>query len=191
MLLIVPAGLSAQTDSSCSATTVEGVVHHGQAFEAAIGGRLLMRLDPETDSRNPQGWTLGVFRLTGEQDLVYAATPPNRFSNPRYIDTGYGVSAAGALAWTPRIVRYFGNVRDNEQAHEALAVLLWPGNYSAADEAKARQAIETLRSYEGKLWIENGSTRPTDQSGSPERIEWMKFRANFCIPESDTLPNKR
>ncbi|MDX1428807.1 MAG: hypothetical protein R3282_00910, partial [Rhodothermales bacterium] len=117
-----------------------------------------------------------------DHDLVYAATPPYRFSNPRYIDTGYGVDAAAALQWTPRRFSYFADPTDNRRAMDALSVLLWGGNYSEVQRQSAREALDAVRAYGGELWIEDGATAASSHPGSKEIIEWIQFRVRLCMP---------
>jgi hypothetical protein len=106
--------------------------------------------------------------------------PPYRFSNPRYLDTGYGVSASGALQWSPRAFRYFTTLLDNHRALDALSVLLWPGNHSEAERDAAMADLEALKALEGELWIEDGATAMSPVEGSREIIEWIQFRVRIC-----------
>ena len=89
---------------SCRETAVTGRVEQGEAFETAFTDGLMFRLAPETHPDNPQGWTIQITPATdARSDYAMVATPPYRFSNPRYVSAAYGITAEAALSWTPRV----------------------------------------------------------------------------------------
>ena len=117
---------------SCRETAVTGRVQQGQAFEAAFTDELMFRFAPETHPDNPQGWTIQITPATDAQsDYAMVATPPYRFSNPRYVNTAYGIAAEAALAWTPRKFAFVADAPAYESAMDAREILLWPGNYTS------------------------------------------------------------
>ncbi|MFW6089398.1 MAG: hypothetical protein ACODAB_06575 [Gemmatimonadota bacterium] len=168
----------------CRDTTITGRVSHGETFEAELGGGLLFRLDPNAPHpRNPQGWTIRVTSTEDrDADYLMVVTPPYRFSNRRYVDTGYGHTAEEALAWTPRTFRFVANRRDFERARESLGVLLWSGEHTQEEVARARAVRDSLRTYEGEFIIVDGTVRGGDREDSPGIIDRLSFRVVLCIP---------
>lgn len=178
--------LPAQTPS-CRETAVTGRVQQGQAFEAALTDGLIFRLAPETHPANPQGWTVRITPASDTQsDYAMVATPPYRFSNPRYVNTAYGITAEAALSWTPRAFAFVADAPAYDSAMEALDVLLWPGNYTPSEVVQAEIALEAVPTSPGLFWIEDGATRETSNPGSLGEIAWMRFRAELCVPEGLT-----
>jgi len=167
----------------CSDTTVVGRVDRGEAFSASFADGLLVRLEPEVFPANPQGWTL---RVTPDSDPVtdysFVATPPYRFWNARYLDTSYGVSAEAALSMSRRDFQYLVTAADHEIGMEAISTVLWPGEYSDAEVAQARERLEELVTGHGTLWIEGGSVAAPDEEHPLGLIEWMSFRIEICTP---------
>lgn len=172
------------TELACRDTTVTGRVKHSAEFEAEIGANLLFRLDPgSANPRNPQGWTIRVTPSDApDADYSRVVTPPYRFSNARYVDTGYGYTAEQALAWTPRTFRFVVDEHAYERATETLRILLWSGEHSDEEINRARAARDSLRSYEGTFTIVDGAVRDEDGQGSLGVIDWMSFRAEVCVP---------
>ena len=71
-----------------------------------------------------------------------------------------------------------------ETATEALGVLLWPGNYTQAEAAQAETALGEVPTYPGLFWIEEGATTVTRDPSPRGVIDWIRFRAELCPPES-------
>ncbi len=170
---------------SCSDTVITGSINSGEAFEAPFGAGLVLRLDPEVSPKNPQGWTIRVTPAAQtEPDYSMVATPPYRFSNPRYLDTSYGISAAAALLMTPR---RFGDVATQaayEVANEALGILLWPGGFTETEIAGAETSLSQVITHRGTLWIEDGSTTLPDSDNPGGQIAWIRFRVQLCSEAS-------
>ena len=181
LLLCVPADARGQEIPACTDTVIVGHVEAGEAFEARLAPGLVFRLDPEVHPQNPQGWTI---RVTPESepgsDYSMVATPPYRFSNPRYVNTGYGITAEAAIAWTPRRFSYVATDADYEAAQNALEILLWSGGRSAAEIASAQNVLDGLQLYRGELRIEGASTTTSVGDATPPVIEWIDFRAILC-----------
>ena len=170
---------------SCRETTLTGRVQRGQAFEAAFTDELVFRLEPETHPNNPPGWTIAISPAGDPQsDYAMVATPPYRFSNPRYVSTAYGITAAAALSWTPRAFAFVAGAPAFESATDALGVLLWPGNHTQAEVAQAETALKEVPTYPGRFWIEDGATTVTGDPSPRGVIDWIRFRAELCAPES-------
>ena len=169
---------------ACRETTVTGRVERGQAFEAPLGNDLVFRLDPEMQSANPPGWTIQITPASDpEVDYLMVATPPYRFSNPRYVSTAYGITADAALAWTPREFAFVAGARDFEGARQALGVLLWSGNHTQVEIAEAQAVLDRLPTYPGSLRLEAGATSAPDAAGSDAAIGWIEFTAELCVPD--------
>ena len=167
---------------SCREARVTGRVQQGQAFEASFTDDLMFRLEPEAHPTNPRGWTIRITSSVDSQsDYAMVATPPFRFSNPRYVNSAYGITAEAALAWTPREFAFVASVEAYQSAMEALEVLLWPGNYTQAEVKQAEVALDELPTYPGRFWIEDGAATEDHQRPRDE-IEWIKFRAELCSP---------
>ena len=127
---------------ACRETTVTGRVEQGQAFVATFTDDLVFRLEPETHPNDPPGWTIQIIPATDSQsDYAMVATPTYRFSNPRYVNTAYGLTAEQALSWTPREFAFIADAPTYESAKEAPAVLLWPGNYARSEVTRAETAL--------------------------------------------------
>ncbi len=169
--------------AACTTEIVSGRVSEGQDFEAAIGGGLVFRLVAATYPPNPAGWTIHVTPAAPPaSDYSMVATPPYRFANPRYVDTGYGVTAEAALAMTPRVFAFVASSNDFDRAWDALDVLLWPGNHAEARVDSARATMNAIPTYPGSLFIEEGSASSPSQEDPLGVIEWMSFRAELCVP---------
>lgn len=170
--------------ASCRETVLAGRVEQGQTFEAAVAANLVFRLVPEIHPNNPSGWTIQI-TPAGDPDADYlmVATPPYRFSNPRYVDTGYGMTAAAALSWTPREFAFVAEAQDYETATESLGVLLWPGSRTQAEVERAQTALDEVPTYRGLFWIEDGATAPPDDRRPQGDIDWITFRVELCVPE--------
>src|SRR5262245_37263418 len=88
---LAPATVSAQRTPSptCQPQVFRGRVIAGESHEIALSPSLVFRLEPDTVAANPPGWTIRVTspRAPGD-DYSMVATPPYRFANPRYVDTG-------------------------------------------------------------------------------------------------------
>ena len=169
---------------SCRETVVTGRVQQGQAFEAAFAQDLLFRLEPETHPNNPGGWTIQITPASDLQsDYLMVATPPYRFSNPRYVNTGYGITAEAALSWAHREFAFVAEAHDYDTAREALSVLLWSGTHTPDEVVRAQAAMEELPTYPGSFLIEDGATTPPDAQRPLGEIDWIRFRVELCVPE--------
>ena len=167
----------------CVMERVSGRVTEGQDFEAPVGRDLVFRLVASTYPPNPAGWTISITpSSSAASDYAMVATPPYRFANPRYVDTGYGVTAEAALAMTPRHFAFVASARDFSAAVDALDVLLWPGNHAGAEVDSARARMTALPTYPGSLVIEDGSASQPSQENPLGVIEQMSFRVDLCVP---------
>jgi hypothetical protein len=167
----------------CRNRVIRGRVSALEAFETPITSSLMFRLDPEAMPQNPQGWTIRVSPpASPTSDYSMVATPPYRWANPRYVDTGYGISAEAALANTPRSFGFVASAEEYEAAQRALDVLLWPGTHASAEVAEAERALESVPTFAGTFHIEDGETSHASAEDALGRIEWMSFRVELCVP---------
>ncbi len=182
-LAVAGRDLTAQESHAGACTGLTGAVGHGESFQADLGAGLAFKLVPARHPRNPQGWTIVVQASDPEHDFVAVATPPYRSSNPRYIDTGYGISAQQAVTWTLREFRFVLNEADYQGMHEALAILLWPADYSEGEIATARAAMTETVTGAGTLRIVEARTRPPGPEHPGGLIEYLEFEVELCMPE--------
>jgi hypothetical protein len=167
----------------CRTEAVRGRVTAGQAFEARLSPGLMFRLDPDTLDANPPGWTIRVTPPdAADVDYSMVVTPPYRFANARYVDTGYGISAEQALADTPRDFAFVARAEDYERARGALDVLLWPYSFTDAQVDSAGAVMDALPAYPASLTIEDGEASAPTPARPLGRIEWMAFRLDACVP---------
>jgi hypothetical protein len=177
---------SAQVGNStaaCQTETLEGRVVQGQSFAARVHGGLVFRLESETAGKGPQGWTIRVTpEARPDVDYSWVATPPYRFWNPRYLDTTYGVSAAEALARTPRDFAFVASLREYDTASKALDVLLWPYMYSRDEVDAADKQLASVTTFAGTLSVVDGAVKLPDADHPGGMIEWLAFRVQLCVP---------
>lgn len=157
---------------------------HGQAFEHALASDLVFRLAPSGHPANPPGWTIEVRgRALPEPDneLSWVVTPPYRFWNPRYLDTGYGWSARDAVDYGPREFRFVTTATEYRAAAEAVRALLWPSEIAEAD---ARRTLDSVRRATGRLVVLEARVdeKAAGPHGGPGRIEWLRFEVEVCVP---------
>lgn len=169
---------------ACRDTVISGRVERGDRFEASLPGGLRLVLDPDLQPSSPPGWTIRITPPDApDHDFSMVATPPYRFSNPRYVDTGYGIDPDRALAWTPRRFGFVASEHDYETAREALGVLLWSGTHTDEEVSRAQAMMDGLTEYDGALFIEDGATVAVDSLPPYGAIRWMRFRVELCVPE--------
>ncbi|MEN8374805.1 MAG: hypothetical protein ABFS34_05095 [Gemmatimonadota bacterium] len=171
-------------DEECNGAETVGAarVRHGETFEAPLPDGLVFRLRPASHPQNPQGWRIEVVDPDApDDDYSLVATPPYRFSNPRYVDTGYGLTPEAALAWSPREFRFVTNRADYERAQGALGVLLWQGEHTEEEVQRARATHASIYTRRALLWIEEGSVREA-ADGEAGLIEWMQVRLELYQP---------
>jgi hypothetical protein len=174
----------ASDPAPCRQVLLRGRVTANQSFDAPLSPSLTFRLDADTIPANPPGWTIRVTPPDApDRDHAMIATPPYRFWNPRYVDTGYGVSAAEALANTPRDFAFVATDDDFDRGSRALDVLLWSYSFTDSQVDSASAAMDALRVYPASFTIENGEASEPSSARPLGRIEWMSFRLDACIPD--------
>jgi hypothetical protein len=140
------------------------------------------------------GWTIEinpqVVNGNGPSEYIWVVTPPYRSSNPRYLDTTYGVSAEEAVHETPRS---FNFVLTEAQYYEAsrlvdLAISSRPlSDHRSQEELEkeSKDAVAALMKLPvavGQLLILDAkitSFRDSKDSGS---LDWIKFEAILRVP---------
>ena len=169
----------------CRAESFRGRVVAGESLEISMTPSLLFRLDADTSTGSAPGWTIRVTPANApDDDYSMVATPPFRFANPRYVDTGYGITAEQALANTPRAFAFVATRGDYTRARAAMETLLWAYGYSTAQLESAASVMGALPAYPATFLIEAGETSPPNTTHELGRIEWMSFRLDVCLPMS-------
>jgi len=167
----------------CRAESFSGRVVAGESHEISMTPALVFRLVADTMASNPPGWTIRVTAPNApDDDYAMVATPPYRWANPRYVDTGYGITAEQALANTPREFAFVATRGDYTRARASLEVLLWAYSYSPTQQASASGIMDALPAYPATFIIEDGETSPPSATYALGRIEWMAFRLDVCLP---------
>lgn len=193
--LLIGGGLAAlwigsAVGASAQCRTLEGEVVAGGSYEHAFGDGLLFRLAPNAPAPpNPPGWTIEVRAgPEGRHDFVWVATPPYRWSNPRYVDTSYGVDARRAVAWD---VRTFGFVADEEEygaLSRAVGFLVSsrPADMTADRYRTVADSVEGLwrtmleRTGRGELRITDAEVSGATPERPGGRIERLAFTVSLC-----------
>jgi hypothetical protein len=171
---------------TCDTVKLVGKVLAGEQFEAPFSPRLHFRLAPTRQSPpNPSGWTIEVRSVDKpEREYSWVATPPYRFSNARYVDTGYGVSAEAAVQVSERSFSFVLNDKDYETMAAAVRVLLWPGDQSKDQLEDARRTLSATPVGSGIFRILD-SRVDAESEGSPlGRIVSLSFETILCTPST-------
>lgn len=174
-------GLAQDPDSVCRDTTLSGAVSHGERFEAAFRTGVRFVLDPTTGPPNPDGWTIKVLGEDQNRDYLLVATPPYRFSNPRYLDTSYGNTAEQVVAWPERRFHFVANDSAHQAMWEAIGVLLWPANHREEELEAARVAMESSAKRPGTFRILSSELLPPSEDLPMGRIETLEFEVDLCV----------
>jgi len=175
--------------TNCLQLSVRGEVSGGHQFSQVIGGNLMFTLKPAKS-----GWTTEITSqvVTGTEPSEYSwvVTPPYRSSNPRYLDTTYGVSAEEAVHETPRNFNFVLNEAQYQEASRLvdLAISSHPlSDHRSQEELEkeSRDAAAALMKFPvsvGQLLILDSkitSAKDSKDSGSLDRI---KFEAILRVP---------
>lgn len=181
-----PARATEPTGQEAGCDRVEGTVEHGEAYRALLPSGYELLLEPASHPANPQGWTIRVFLPPDEErDLSVYATPPFRFSNPRYLDTGYGHTAAQAVAWSERRFHFATGPADHDVLATAVVALLWPYDYAEETLEQARRAIDSVPVGSGRLRVLDARLREPDDQFPLGLIEQLHFEAELCPPAGE------
>ena len=184
MILLLTLLLMAQQAATPSPPVVKfaGEISYGETFEREFGSGLLFRLSASQDPQTP-GWTIEVRpknETRPEVELVWVATPPYRFFNPRYLEISYGYSAREIVAMNERGFSFVRDPRDYDRAAEAVRTLLWPYTFSEEQVKRAEETLNQVPTCQGVLRIVDHRLGPDPQTS--ERIEWLKFEVELCRP---------
>lgn len=174
---------------STACDTLAGEVRAGESWEAPFaGGRLRFRLRAARNAPpNPEGWTIEVGRADdpGERvdDYVWVATPPYRFSNPRYLDTSYGRTAPEAVAWSEREFGYAAGPAEYAALVGLVDTLLYPPEGlepATRDAVTARWKARMDRAGRGVLRITDSDVVAPGPGLPAGRIERLAFAVTLC-----------
>jgi hypothetical protein len=167
----------------CPDTTMSGTVEQGERFEQFFGDSLKFVLDPSKSPPNPDGWTIRVVGPDSTHDYLLVATPPYRFSNPRYLDTSYGHSASEAVDWTPRTFRFVVDEASFQKMNEAIGVLLWPADKTSDEIDEATATLGKTNTARGEFRILSAETSDPTSDMPMGRIEKLSFEVELCRGE--------
>lgn len=209
----VAASASASTVAGgrCRTETFEATVRAGEGYSSAIGGGLVLRLDPLAD-----GWRLRVVPAAGgspSPDYAEIATPPYQSPNPLLLATEFQFRAQDVLGWNPRHFQYVADAasyqrmvavyRQFEEASKAgqskvgqsgaedrLAEMV---SHAAAGEVEVLDArlvpgIGNQSPAAGAVATHWGQTahtteQPSDGRATPlGRVSWLKVRIRLDLP---------
>lgn len=161
---------------SCIGADFVGSAKGGDAFQQPLGNGLMLHLNP---LRGKRGWEIVVSpqdRIS--DDWAYPVNPPLRFGNSQYMGTGYGESVKQKLMY-PHEVRFLLTNADYSRLSKLAQDALWPSQ-SPQPENAATAYLAALKS------VATGTVVLTpidyDRSGSPETVEWMKFKVAVTVP---------
>jgi hypothetical protein len=188
LLCVALSGPSA--DARDKRINFSGEVSQGQTFRKSIGYGLQFVLMPASARGGITGWTIEVAPQgppSDQQcsDYVWVVTPPFRFQNARYLDTGYGITAQEAVRASPREFSFVLNCTDFKTELHRLDVVLWPYSYlkERVDEAMPKLGSSPLG--KGRLWIEGYRITPGGISpvgNEPGAIHWIRFKIQVEFP---------
>lgn len=131
----VAASASSMVGGRCRTETFEATVRAGEGYSAAMGGGLVLRLDPLAD-----GWRLRVVSAAGgspSPDYAEIATPPYQSPNPLLLATEFQFRAQDVLGWNPRHFQY---VADAASYRRMVAVYEQFQEVNRAGQSKAGQS---------------------------------------------------
>jgi hypothetical protein len=154
----------------------QGQANRGQEFRREIAPSLIFVLRPSED-----GWNITVQPVPkpaspeGCDDFVWVVTPPYRSSNPRYLETSYGMSAREAVEWSPREFQFVLNVADCKTEGTRVERVLWPANYTDKEVSDAEAKLGTSPTAKGTFTI-------LDSRISSKKIDWVKFEVAITFP---------
>ena len=176
-------------DTTCARLSFQGEAANGKSFEKAIGSGLQFRLNPSGG-----GWMIEMVPERTEEirydDYIMIVTPPYHFGNPRYLDTGYGVSPRDSVHYSPR---EFNFVLDDKQFKKAshlvgLAVFSHPLSDTKSQKELEKESLDAGAALmrfpvaKGRLWILDSRIKDSAGSEDTGSIEWIKFKVELQVP---------
>lgn len=161
---------------SCLRASFQGTIKAADSFATPLGNGLVFHLNP---LRDKWGWTVVVSpQNRATDDWAYPVNPPLRFGNSQYMGTGYGESVKQQLSYSHEI-SFLLSSADYERMSKLAEDALWPYKSSQPENATTKYLAALKDIARGTLAI-----TPVDyeSAGSPETVEWMKFRAVVIVP---------
>lgn len=178
-------------EAQCLRLSFAGELSAGQTFQRKFGGSLLFRLNPRPAHF---GWTIEVLpepqNGTVEREYIWVVTPPDRFYNPRDIDTSYGTTAHEAVTYSPRDFNFVLNEQQFKRAGDLvdLAIMSRPQSDQRTREELDKESEDAGRSLrdlpvsKGRLTIlDSRVTAPAGDNGVGS-IDWLKFAVELDVP---------
>jgi hypothetical protein len=173
---------------------LSGEVVHGRSFQAEIARGLMFELKPVAPQPGAiEGWHITVRAqkaAPGCGDFVSVATPPYRFDNPRYLDTGYGNTARDAVSRTPREFYFALTCADYKRMAAQVKRMLWPDSGPVARQ-DGPSSIPTGKGQFKILEHKIGPAPKTVEGRNLGRIEWLKFDVEITLPPGFGDPTPR
>ncbi|HXO62398.1 MAG TPA: hypothetical protein VN850_11345, partial [Candidatus Acidoferrales bacterium] len=183
------------TEGRCIHITFSGEASANKNFDRPFGP-LRFRLNSEEAL---SGWWIEVVPAedanSGNDEYVWAVTPPYHFGNVRYLDTSYGARAEDSVKESPRD---FNFVLNQQQFHRAadlvdLAVsshLVSEHKSEAEFDRESQDAIAALESLpigKGRLQILDSHVNRSAGQDGLGTIEWLKFQVELHVPCNFTV----
>lgn len=156
---------------------IEGEVSRGMEFRRDMGPGLVLVLQPAET-----GWMIAVVPKTKcvePDDWAAVVNAPYRNYNALHVDSSYGITASEAVKINPREFFFVQSCEEYKEERRRLDIVLWPYNYSKAEEEEALAKLGTSRLGRAKLTIVEAkvSTAGKEIEGKNYgRVEWLKFR---------------
>jgi hypothetical protein len=179
--------------------TFSGEASEGQTFRKSIGQGLDLVLIPVSMGGGITGWTIEVSPQGKPSDpecndFAWVVTPPYRFQNSRCLDTEDGITAQGAVRWSPREFSFVMSCADFMMERRRVDRVLWPYTYSKQEVDDARAKLGSSPLGKGRLWVEDFKIAPGHKSGAAEdlgAIHWIKFKVEIKFPAGPPQHPKR
>jgi hypothetical protein len=176
-------------EPACLQLAFRGEISSGDQFSQAIGGNIMFELMPSAS-----GWAIEISPQavsgTGTLESIWVVTPPYRSSNPRYLDTSYGVSAEDAVRETPRRFNFVLNEAQYQKAFRLVDLALssrpLPDHRSQSEvEKESKDAAAGLMKFPGSVGqLSIVDSKVTLGKGSKDlgSLDWTKFEAILRVP---------
>jgi len=175
--------------TNCLQLSVRGEVSAGHQFSQVIGGNLMFTLKP-----TKSGWTIEitsqVVTRTEPSEYSWVVTPPYRSSNPRYLDTSYGVSAEEAVHETPRSFNFVLNEAQYEKAFRLVDIAISSrplSDHRSQEELEkeSKDVVAVLMRFPvsvGQLSISDSKITSAKDSNDSGSLDWIKFETILRVP---------
>jgi len=140
------------------------------------------------------GWTIEITpkAVNGNEpsEYIWVVTPPYRSSNPRYLDTTYGVSAEEAVHETPRSFNFVLNEAQYEKAFRLVDIAISSrplSDHRSQEELEkeSKDVVAALMRFPvsvGQLSILDSKITSANDSKDSGSLDWIKFETILRVP---------